>query len=384
MKLFIILTILLLPVTSFSATSLSILCGIANDGPTDLLDGVPTVFGAGVLNTGSVPVWVDQIYSAPGSAGNFSWSFPTDTITTQYQINTLTPENKAPYTLVVYPYSGWTILEDQILYQYLTSNGVMVTRSYSTTTYTNNPIGTPPPITETTVATCQTAPSMIGSSQCGNDSSTGWGIEFLQAYTGNSGSQGEGFLGSSSSGASNSFGVYLAAIKYNHPTWTWQDIKGAFRQTSANWSTTGYNASTGGYGIYNYASASAITSTFNIYLQPPNMAVTINTSNEVATFTIYPYLQTRRDHEVVYRYTTPPSFSSVNEFTSIPSGGTLVYDDRNFNGYATPGVTPKFTVYFSQAGTFYFVPFTIDSLGNASRVESFSATQVVTMPNMCK
>jgi len=236
------------------------------------------------------------------------------------------------------------------------------------------------------VATCSyTLPLVTGvPGFCGSsDSDTGWGIEFLMPYTTSSQAV---YGGGSASDACTSSTAIFAAMRYNHPAWTWQDIKGAIRQTASNWST-GYNPLSGGYGVYNYSSANSVSNTSSIYLQPPNISIIPNASNETATLTVYPYTQTRRDHEAVYQFNSAPNFSAINELT--PSSlaalcGTLIYDDRTYSGYQTPGVTPNVTLYFASAGTYYFIPFTIDSAGNASRIESFSATQVITVPDLCK
>lgn len=161
----------------------------------------------------------------------------------------------------------------------------------------------------------------------------------------------------------------LAVMKQNHPTWNWQDIKGALRQTASNWST-GFNQNNAGaigYGNVNYAAATAVASTGAIYLQAAGMAITNN--NYYASITLYPYLSARRAKEVVYIGGTWPAPSTLNEMTAAQitaAGGTKIIDNGGATGVQT------FTYAPAASGSATFTVVTLDAAGNGSRVENFA------------
>jgi hypothetical protein len=195
----------------------------------------------------------------------------------------------------------------------------------------------------------------------------------------------------------------LAALKSANPTWTWGDIKGALRQTASNWAT-GYAVTTGsgssvafGYGNISYSSAAAISGTSSIYLQPPS--VHLANAGAFAQIIVYPFLQTRRTSEVIYAFTSAPTWPSYttgcssgpcNEYTysqlaAIASsyGGTRI-------AQTSGGVTPTFIYYPPSSGTYYFVVFTTDATGalggseHYSRGELFSAqSAALTVSTSC-
>jgi hypothetical protein len=168
----------------------------------------------------------------------------------------------------------------------------------------------------------------------------------------------------------------LAALKYNHPSWTWGDVKAVLRITASNWRTgyAAYNSSgpAFGYGNLNYVSANAYSGT--IYLQPPGM--TLAGRGDYATITLYPFLQTRRHHEAVYivalGFSMPPA-ENGNEYTraeiaALVSAGHLSAITTNAGQTRMPRL-----VYTPAAGAaFRFIALTEDASGNASRAETFS------------
>ena len=194
---------------------------------------------------------------------------------------------------------------------------------------------------------------------------TGYGIEFSLA------SAYKGCDTSSPSGGTGVMAGLLAAVKLAHPTWNWWDIKGAFRQTAANWST-GYDHTNYGYGVVDYDSAVALASTSAVYLQPPVM--TLSLSGFFYTVNLYPFRQSRRVREVVYAVPRSYSWPRKNEYVLADitaSGGTLAYTSNGTD------VIPTFTYVTSPAGpAVNLVAFTTDGSGAYSRVEEFSPMAV--------
>lgn len=172
----------------------------------------------------------------------------------------------------------------------------------------------------------------------------------------------------------------LAALKFNHPQWTWGDVKSVLRATASNWSA-GYSAfnSNGpsyGYGNINYVAANAYDG--SIYLQPPGFSM--QASNASATLTLYPFMTSRRSGEVIYAFLKQPVFpdsSLNNEYTysqlsAIVSAyqGTLVYNSNGASGVQSVSYTP------TTSADRYFVAFTVDNISNLnaakfSRFEEF-------------
>lgn len=106
----------------------------------------------------------------------------------------------------------------------------------------------------------------------------------------------------------------LAVLRYFHPEWNWYDIKAVMRQNSDNWNT-GYNKNDCGFGVIGqagYANASSSDDT-DILLQPPAVTSSYDTDGRVQ-FTIYPFRQSRRVKEVLFKFNTLPVFHA-NELT---------------------------------------------------------------------
>lgn len=264
------------------------------------------------------------------------------------------PVNNAPYTLLTQSSTGYTISLDTTWYSTLLSLGVLYNTAY--VAVPASAPGTPPPVTFAVIASTSFP------------AGAGWGVEFTIA---------NGYKSLpdtvSTSGVTSDFAGFFAALKLNHPTWNWQDIKAAVRQTSSNWAT-GYNPTTYGYGTLDYDSANALNSTSSLYLQPPVMQASSPGTNRF-TLTLYPYRQTRRDHEVVYLIPTDYHWPIKNEYVTADitaSGGTLIYTSNGTDIIPTATVTASV-----PPGHYNLIAFTADNLGNFSRVEAFSPTAVM-------
>jgi hypothetical protein len=183
----------------------------------------------------------------------------------------------------------------------------------------------------------------------------------------------------------------MAILKFNHPEWTWGDVKSALRETASCWKS-GYDVSCGsgaaigfGYGNVNYVAANSVRA---IYLQPPGFVLRSPPAGRITSsissfITLYPFATSRRAGEVVYAFTQSPTFpspSSTNEYTfaqiaklTSSFGGSLIYNSAGARGVQTPQLT-----YTALAtGTVYFVAFTVDNRSNLraahfSRAEPFS------------
>jgi hypothetical protein len=267
-----------------------------------------------------------------------------------------------PYGVITESFGGYTVDVDQQVYPLVEANGIAYNMPYCPLT---TQTGDYPPIAMITElphgATCF-------------ESAGSNGLEFSLPYV-SSGSPANypGVDGTpSSSGAA--MAATLAVMKQNHPTWTWGDVKAALRITASNWAT-GYainNSGALGYGDVHWAAANAISSPTNIYLQPPGMTIVFMGAN--ANITLYPFLQTRRVDEVVYKGGTWPSpatgcsGTTCNEYTAAQiagAGGTLVYSSGGSSG----PIPHTYTASTTETDT--FIALTLDSSGNGSRVESF-------------
>lgn len=179
-----------------------------------------------------------------------------------------------------------------------------------------------------------------------------------------------GFETSAPSWTTAAMSAVLAALRYDHPTWTVPDVVAALRQTASNWSS-GYDAATGGYGTIAFSSADGISSASDLYLQPPLMILA--NKGYYATITLYPFRQTRRVHEAIYSVNPSYGWPAKNEYTLSDieaSGATLLYTSNGTD------VIPVYTYVPAVSGTLTVIAFTTDGDGNYSRVESFSAQQV--------
>jgi hypothetical protein len=214
--------------------------------------------------------------------------------------------------------------------------------------------GTAPP-------TYNTATSSANSTNGG----TGWGIEFGLSAS---------YLGldtTEDSWDSAAMAGFLAALRYEHPSWNWFDIKAALRQTASQWAA-GYSHTAYGYGLVNWSAANAIASPGALYLQPPGVAMTM--TDGTAQITLYPFRQTRRSHEVIYSidptYVWPAGRNELLSADLAAAGATLLY---NSNG---TDVIPTVSIARPTTSPLWIVAFTTDGAGHFSRVEEFSVNRI--------
>lgn len=198
----------------------------------------------------------------------------------------------------------------------------------------------------------------------GNGCGYAKGIEFSMTL---------GYFGldtSSASSTTENLSGFMAAMRVNHSTWKWGDIKGALRQTGSNWST-GYNMNNAGalgFGDIDYTSATGIGSTASIFLQGPGLSIALINTN-TAQITLYPFITTRRVNEQVYSVSSSYVWPLKNEYTTTDitaSGATLLFSSNGTD------VTPTFNYSPLTSGTITFVAFTLDGAGGFSRVENYS------------
>lgn len=301
---------------------------------------IVAVLGGGIVDAA---VHVDYTNGDPISDA-------TNPLATVFKVADGTPDNNAPYVTISVSYSGYTLNLEVVNYAALNAGGIVDDWAYVPNQVL--PISTPPPILMTNVNT--------------TPFNTGGGIEFGMS------SNYKGLDTATPSCVTAGFSGLLVSMRYQHPTWTWGDIKGAFRQTAANWAT-GYNYAAYGYGNINYDAATALASTTAIFLQPPLMTI-VAAGNQLQV-TLYPFRSTRRAREVVYRVSTAYAWPIKNEYTAADiaaSGGTLVYTSNGTD--AVPSVLLNQTG--TTPGLYNFMAFTTDDLGNYSRVEPFSAIPV--------
>lgn len=282
----------------------------------------------------------------------------TNTSATFYSVATGTAVNHAPYAVVnesVCCSKGQG--DDVAQYTALYAGGAIRSNAIAIQVGGQLAAGTAPPTLETTT-----------SSPNSTNGGTGWGTEFGLSAS---------YLGLDTTADSWTCGEmagFLAALKYEHPSWSWFDVKAALRQTASNWSA-GYTHTAFGYGYVNWQAADLIASTGSLYLQPPGMTVANASSGGVATITLYPFRQARRAREVVY--SVSPSYvwpTGRNEYTSADlaaSGAVLVYTSNGTDA------TPTFNYNAgSNSAVVSLIAFTTDGNGNYSRVEEFSPVAV--------
>lgn len=261
--------------------------------------------------------------------------------------------NHAPYAVVVSPFPGAVTggpTPDVGYYGTLEAGGMILALPLAKARVGAYPAGTPPGVLT----------SYVSSSNSG-DGGSGPAIEFGISAS---------YLGlntTSDSADAGSLAGFFAALKYEHPTWTFGDVKAALRQCAGNWSA-GYNVAAFGYGSINWTCANALSGTGAgvMWLEPPGMAIT--NFGYYAMVVLYPFRQARRVKEVVYIGGTWPAASSGNELTAAQvaaAGGTLIYTSNGTD------VTPTFSYVPAASGSATFYALTLDSSGNASRVESF-------------
>jgi hypothetical protein len=308
-----------------------------------------------------------------------------------------------PYQVINQSSAGYGLGYDQAYYATLEADGIAYVMAFCGAASASDY----PPIAFSTILTNN---PNYGSAVGGNGCGYAQGIEFSLAAVASPGNP-NGYTytwtpctaapcvtgnppdaGSASSSTEILSGT-MAALRYNHRTWTWGDVKAALRQTASNW-TTGYNYYNPsdingnvayGYGNINYVNANAIAATSAIYLQAPGMSVTSNA--DYAKIVLYPFMQTRRVAEALYSVPAGyawPGPATSNEYTYaqiVASGATLIAESNGTD------VTPTYIYFPSGTGTSTtnLVAFTVDnatlSAANFSRVESFSTVSVTLASN---
>jgi hypothetical protein len=314
--------------------------------------------------------------------------------------STGTPNPDAPYAIVNESAAGYNIRFDQQNYAALEADNIIYSMGYC---------GTPgagdyPPIAFTTVLPNIIAAGAVNTGECGYAQ----GIEFsipvdpgpfascVQPANPANESQctwtpfpGAPALDAESpSSTTELLSGTLSVLKQNHPSLTWGDIKGALRQTASCWGT-GYAASCGsgsaigfGYGNINFVAANAISAPSSIFLQPPGMqigsTVVVGNNQFMLTFTLYPFLQTRRVMEAVYLGGTWPAPATgcggtCNEFTAaqIAAAGATLFCTSTGMSCSNMLAGPPPPQQGTATETLTFVALTLDANGNGSRVESF-------------
>jgi IPT/TIG domain len=285
-----------------------------------------------------------------------------------------------PYQIINQSSSGYVLSNDQYL------SGVVDPALVYSMAYCGTPAaGDYPPVSFVTVLPNNDAAVTVGSTGCGYAQ----GIEFsipvspagCTTCTWTPIVGGGSMDVSSPSATTEAMSAVLAALKVNHPQWTWGDIKSVLRTTASNWAT-GYtpyaaNGPAFGYGNINFPAANGYTG--QIYLQSPGLSVVSVGSS--LRFDVYPFLTSRRVGEVVYGFTSMPvlpSPGSNNEYTYAQiSALAAQYSGSIF--LTTTGLdTQPFSSYFPKpTGPLYLVAFTVDQLpdythASFSRAESYS------------
>jgi hypothetical protein len=319
----------------------------------DIAPAVQAALGPGVVDSA-----IDVDYDPPASIAQ-ALTDSLSTSATLYSVASSHAVNHAPYAVVNGSYCcSHGQGDDPTYYPSLSTTGQILSIGFALQVGGLLPTGTAPPTATTTAS----APNST-------NGGTWWGIEFglSSSYF--------GLDTSADSWVSAEMAGFLAALKYEHPTWNWFDIKAALRQTASNWAT-GYSHTAYGYGFIAWIDANAIGSPSQLYLQPPGMRIVNNGSS--LSGTLYPYRQTRRVNEVVYSVALSYQWPVKNEYTAADlsaSGGTLIFtSDRTDH-------TPQFTYQATTTGTVNLVAFTNDGAGHYSRVEEFSVmSESVTAP----
>ncbi len=294
-----------------------------------------------------VTIFVDMSSASPDSSFDVNMvAHATDGARTNFASLDSAPVNHAPYAVITNSFTNYSNTVDRNNYNTLIASSTVDNWAYV------------PSVALPSTAVPPAAAVAVNQGFAG--AKTGFGIEFglSSAY--------KGCDTSSPSGGTALMAGLLAAAKLAHPTWTWADIKGAFRQTSANWAT-GYDPTNYGYGILDYDAAIALSPS-GIYLQPP--AFYADNHASYATLVVYPMVTTRRAREVIYIGGTWPAASAGNELTAAQiasAGGTKIFDDGGATG------AQSFTYAPITSGSATFTALTLDASGNGSRVEAFGS-----------
>lgn len=331
---------------------------------TFIAPAVNAVLGAGHVD---VDIFVDTTGDGPPSQSANSMSASMlSTARTNFQVATGNPVNHAPYPVSGLSQCKWTPAGEAQIYSSFIANAQSMAWAYGAQPLGSggcgpNPAGTAPPVLV-----------FVASSANSGNGGTAPGIEFgfSNSYL--------GLNTTADSWITAALAGFVISMSYQHPTWNSFDIKGAFRQTAGNWST-GYDDTQFGYGTLNYTSATAVASPAAVFLQPPGVSVVNN--GYYAIISLYPFRQTRRQHEEIYSVPSGYVGPLKNEYTSADIaaiGGTLLYTSNGSD------IVPAYTYAPAASGTLTFIAFTTDGSGGYSRYESFSKnTFTLTVGTSC-
>jgi hypothetical protein len=335
---------LLYAIVSSSALAGPNVLNVGTHADVDIAPAIEAMLGQGSVDS-AIDVDYDPATNILPVLGD-----STNTAAALYSAASGVAVNHAPYGVInASVCCSHGVADDSSYYQFLVNSGEILSLGFAIQVGGAQPAGTAPPTSTVTAS----APNS-------SNGGTGWGIEFgLSSYYYNLDTTEDSWVSAEMAG-------FLAALKYEHPMWTWFDVKAALRQTASNWAT-GYSHAAYGYGYIAWINANFISSPSQLYLQPPGMSVVSHGSS--LSVSLYPYRQTRRVNEVVYTVSPTYKWPVKNEYASADlaaSGGTLIYTS---NGTDT---IPQFTYQPGTAGTVGVVAFTDDGAGHYSRVEEFS------------
>jgi len=336
---------LLFSLASGPAGSTPNVLNLTSHADTFIAPAINATVGSGVVDTA---IYVDYDTGA-------TWTHLTQPSNSTSSVASGAPASHPPYGVAnLSTCCSKGAGDDPFYYQMLLDSNAIVSTPSAFAVGGALPQGTAPP-------TSSTATSSPNSGNGG----TGWGIEFgLSA----------GYLGldtSEDSWDSAAMAGFLAALRYGHPSWTWFDVKAALRQTASQW-TAGYSHTAFGYGMVDWTAANAIASPGDLYLQPPGMRIT--TTASAVNITLYPFRQSRRDHEAIYsingNYSWPGGRNELTAADLAAAGAVLLYSSNGTD------IIPATSIARPNGGDLWIVAFTTDGWGKFSRVEEFSVRHI--------
>ena len=308
---------------------------------TSITAAIDQLLGAGHVGT-DIIVHSTNMNTGGGFIGDASVTQDTDA--EYYDETGATTTSAAPYQMYTSSYSGYYGDNVNIYNEF---DGVDLTHNYA---YQATASPLPPP-------TFMTAPGRSGDT---SKSGVEWILDGSDVF----------IAGTTLSERTARNAGMMTAIRYNHPSWNWYDVKAAVRQTATNWDA-GYDGANYGFGVVSYASSTALTDG-ELLLQPPAALVSTSSLGQI-TFTLYPYKQTRRIKEVLFQFASDPGFQadelSYSDITGT-LGATKVMEWTNTT--ATSTIRP----YFTPVTDAYFVWLTTDdandNTANFSRIDTYA------------
>ncbi len=153
-------------------------------------------------------------------------------------------------------------------------------------------------------------------------------------------------------------GGMIGKLMTNHPTWNFHDARQALRQSASNWAT-GWIAD-GGFGAVDYDVANAIADEDLLCMSPFYQEITVNASSVDFVWVNSP--------QGIFNKTVIARFDSEPGRTDTPTADEIIYEgtDESFN-----------YKYYGNAGTFWFVFYSVNDEGNYSRIESYDVSEKV-------